>query len=77
MRGVVIERARIAGLEVEEGPVGLGAIASATEAFLTNSVRGMLPVAWLLHAAYSSPGPVTRLLWDEVRSWLESGGTRP
>ena len=52
-------------------------IGSADEAFLTNSVRGMLPVARLLHADLPAPGPVTRRLWDEILPWLESGGIAP
>jgi branched-subunit amino acid aminotransferase/4-amino-4-deoxychorismate lyase len=77
MRRVVIERARSCGIEVVEGPVTLDAIGSADEAFLTNSVRGILPVARLLHADLPAPGPLTHRLWDKIRSWLESGGTRP
>jgi branched-chain amino acid aminotransferase len=77
MRRVVIERARKAGIEVVEGPVGLNAIASASEAFLTNSVRGMLPVAHLLDRSYSLPGAVTQRLWGAILPWLESGGKVP
>ncbi len=77
MRGVVIERARKAGIEVVEGAVALEAVHSATEAFLTNSVRGMLPVTRLLDWTYSLPGTVTQHLWGEILPWLESGGTSP
>jgi branched-subunit amino acid aminotransferase/4-amino-4-deoxychorismate lyase len=77
MRRVVIDRARDCGIPVEEVPVGYDTITLAHEAFLTNSVRGMLPVARLLHATFPSPGPVTRLLWSKVLAWLESGGTTP
>jgi branched-subunit amino acid aminotransferase/4-amino-4-deoxychorismate lyase len=77
MRGVVIEQARIHGIPVVEGPVSLDEIDSAHEAFLTNSVRGILPVARLLHADLPAPGPLTRRLWDRIRTWLESGGTTP
>ena len=55
----MIERARCCGIEVVEGPVSLDAIALADEAFLTNSVRGILPVARLLHAEMPAPGPLT------------------
>ena len=75
MRRVVIEQARGLGIEVSEGPVPLDAIDAADEAFLTNSVRGMLPVARLLRAGFTATGPVTRLLWDRILPWLGSGGT--
>ena len=75
MRRVVIEQARVLGIEVSEGPVPLDAIDSTDEAFLTNSVRGMLPVARLLQAGFTAPGPMTRRLWDRILPWLESGGT--
>lgn len=75
MRRVVIEQARKAGIEVVERPVELEELARAEEAFLTNSVRGILPVARLLHREVSmSPGWVTRRLWDIILPWLESGG---
>jgi branched-chain amino acid aminotransferase/4-amino-4-deoxychorismate lyase len=77
MRRVVIERARVLGIEVVEGPVPLEAIDATAEAFLTNSVRGMLPVARLLHARWPVPGPLTRRLWDTLRPWLGSGGMMP
>ncbi len=74
MRGVVIDQARLAGIEVREAPVPLEAIGCADEAFLTNSVRGIVPVARLLEAALPTPGPLTRALSDLVRSSLTSGG---
>jgi branched-subunit amino acid aminotransferase/4-amino-4-deoxychorismate lyase len=77
MRRVVIERARHCGIEVIEGNVFLDAIGAADEAFLTNSVRGMLPVARLLHAEWPAPGAVTRRLWDEILPRLESGRNAP
>jgi branched-chain amino acid aminotransferase len=77
MRGLVIEQARLDGIPVVEGPVSVEAIGSTDEAFLTNSVRGILPVARLLHAELPAPGPLTRRLWDRIRPWLESGGTTP
>lgn len=76
MRRVVIERAAIEGIPVVEGPVSLDLIGSADEAFLTNSVRGMLPVARLLHADLPAPGPLTQRLWDRILPWLSSGAHR-
>jgi branched-subunit amino acid aminotransferase/4-amino-4-deoxychorismate lyase len=77
MRRAVIERARRLGVEVLEIPVPMNSIASAAEAFLTNSVRGMLPIARLMHAELPAPGPMTRRLWDHIVSWLETGGLEP
>ena len=45
------------------------------EVFLTNSVRGIMPVGRWGEARFPAPGPVTRRLWDEILPWLESGGT--
>jgi branched-subunit amino acid aminotransferase/4-amino-4-deoxychorismate lyase len=77
LRRVVIEQARRCGIEIVEGRVSLDAIDSADEAFLTNSVRGMLPVVRLLHAELPAPGPLTRRLWATILTWLESGGVTP
>jgi branched-chain amino acid aminotransferase/4-amino-4-deoxychorismate lyase len=52
-------------------------LAGADEAFLTNSVRGMLPIARLINAELPAPGPVTRRLWSDIVSWLKRGGTTP
>lgn len=73
MRRLVIEHARSVGIEVVEGPVDLVAIGRADEAFLTNSVRGMLPVARLLSAEFPAPGPATRRLWEKILARLNSG----
>jgi len=77
MRRVVLDRAARLGLEVEEGPLRLERIDTAGEAFLTSSVRGMLPIARLMSAELPAPGPVTRHLWNDILPWLESGGTTP
>lgn len=75
MRGLVIERAIAMGLEVAEGPLPVDRIGGADEAFLTSSLRGMLPVTRLLGRALPAPGPMTRELWAETFSWLNSQGT--
>jgi branched-chain amino acid aminotransferase len=77
MRRLVLDRAARFGLEVEEGPLPLERVDSAGEAFLTSSVRGMLPIAWLMNSELPAPGPVTRQLWNDILPWLESGGTTP
>jgi branched-chain amino acid aminotransferase len=77
MRGVVLERAWRLGIEVEEGPLPLERISTTDEAFMTNSLWGMLPIARLLDRELPAPGPLTRQLWDESLHWLQSGGTTP
>jgi branched-chain amino acid aminotransferase len=77
MRGVVLEKARRVGIEVEEGPLPLERISTTDEAFMTNSLWGMLPIARLLDRELPAPGPLTRQLWDETLPWLQSGGTTP
>jgi branched-subunit amino acid aminotransferase/4-amino-4-deoxychorismate lyase len=74
MRRVVIDQARSMGLSVVEKPLPQERLSSAGEAFLTNSVWGMLPIARLMGAELPAPGPVTAELWQDIRSWLESGG---
>ena len=77
MRGVVLERAKRLGLEIAEGPLTVDQIATASEAFLTNSVRGIVPVARLLEAVLPADRPATRQLWGDILPWLESGGLVP
>jgi branched-chain amino acid aminotransferase len=74
MRGLVIERARILGLEVVEESLPLERIKTADEAFLTNSVRGVVPVERLMDFGFSAAGRVTFEIWKDIRGWLESGG---
>jgi branched-chain amino acid aminotransferase len=77
MRLVVVEHAERMGLDMVCGPIPRERIATADEAFLTNSLRGMLPIARLLDRDLPAPGPLTRRLWYETRAWLESGATEP
>ena len=44
------------------------------EAFMTNSLWGMLPIARLMDRELPAPGPVTRQLWSDILPWLELGG---
>ncbi len=77
MRGLILERAEQMGLDVAIEPVPRERIATADEAFLTSSLRGMLPVAQLLDRALPAPGRVTRELWSEILSCLVSEGNLP
>jgi branched-subunit amino acid aminotransferase/4-amino-4-deoxychorismate lyase len=74
MRRLVVEKAGQAGLEVEEASLPVERIKRADEAFLTNSVRGIVPIAELTGAKLEAPGRMTRQLWNHVLRWLEMGG---
>jgi branched-subunit amino acid aminotransferase/4-amino-4-deoxychorismate lyase len=73
MRRVVLDYAPRIGLEVDEVPVPIDVLAAADEAFLTNSVHGMLPVSRLLGKLLPAPGPVTRRLSRGILARLKSG----
>jgi branched-chain amino acid aminotransferase len=77
MRALVLERAARIGLEVHEGPLPLARVTTAAEAFLTNSVRGIVPISRLLDAELPAPGSTTERLWDDILPWLETGGESP
>jgi branched-subunit amino acid aminotransferase/4-amino-4-deoxychorismate lyase len=89
MRRVALEFAEPAGLGFADSAsrgLPVDALRAADEVFLTNSVRGVLPVAELRQGEegdedipdrtvrYPSPGPWTLRLWNLIRPWLESGG---
>ncbi|MGA2528161.1 MAG: aminodeoxychorismate synthase component I [Acidimicrobiales bacterium] len=70
-RELVLRLLVAAGLEVSEEPFDLVELASATEGFLTSSVRGLCPVGGLRQARAFDTGPVTRRaaaeLWESWR----------
>jgi branched-subunit amino acid aminotransferase/4-amino-4-deoxychorismate lyase len=66
-RSTVIAIARDSGIRVDERPVGLGEVASATEAFATGAVRGIEPVRGVDDMDVPGPGPVGALLADRLR----------
>ncbi|WP_337173807.1 aminotransferase class IV [Paludisphaera sp.] len=75
MRSLVIERARGLGIAVEESPLGLlDRRLQPGEIFLTNAVRGVVPVGRWGGAEFPAPGATTGRIWDDVRRWLEGGG---
>jgi branched-subunit amino acid aminotransferase/4-amino-4-deoxychorismate lyase len=74
MRGLVLDAAARMGLDVEEGPVPIEMLRRSDEAFLTNSVWGMLPLARIMSVELAAPGSVTRRLWSDILPWLCSGG---
>jgi branched-chain amino acid aminotransferase len=74
MRQVVLERAAEIGLDVEEGPLPIERLFSSEEAFLTSSLRGILPIARLMERTMPAPGIVTTRLRDDVLPWLVKHG---
>ncbi len=70
MRGLVLELARGLGLTVEEVDVRAGDIDAADEVFLTNAVRGIVPVGYAPGGPLAAPGPITRGLLKEFQNWL-------
>lgn len=68
MRGLVLERAGAIGLRAFEAGLALDDISRVDEVFLTNSVRGILPVGRVGPRTLATPGPWTRRLMDEVRA---------
>ncbi len=75
MRRLVLERAARLGFQVEEVSLPIERARGANEAFLTNSVWGVLPIAALIGVELPAPGPATGQLWSDVLAWLESGGS--
>jgi branched-subunit amino acid aminotransferase/4-amino-4-deoxychorismate lyase len=67
MRRVVIERAAAVGLAVYEVRLTFEEL---DEGFLTNSVRGVIPIRSLAGRPLEAPGPVTARLRANVDSWL-------
>jgi branched-subunit amino acid aminotransferase/4-amino-4-deoxychorismate lyase len=76
MRGLILERAGPLGIEAREAALDVSNSSfRPDETFLTNSVRGIMPVGRWGDTHYPAPGPVTRKLWEHLLPWLESGGT--
>jgi branched-chain amino acid aminotransferase len=69
-REAVLELARELGLEAQEEPVPSAALAAADEAFLTNSLLGVAPLARVdgQPVGAGRSGPVTRRLAEQYRA---------
>ena len=85
LRAVVLERAAALGIEISQNGMGISSFdlrpasrlvvgEGPLEMFLTNSVRGIVPVRRFLGVDLPAPGPLTRRLWDDILPWLEAGG---
>jgi len=72
-REVVVELARKEGLDVREAPLALDALLAADEAFLTGSVKEVMPVIAIDERRIGSgnPGPITFLLQQRYREAVE------
>lgn len=65
----VIDLARAAGVVVHDRFVPVEELSSFHEAFMTTSVRSVVPVQWIDECRFEAPGPVTRRLsslYDEL-----------
>lgn len=58
----VLAMAAALGLPTAEASFSVDALADADEAFITSSVRGVMPVARIDDRRWPAPGPVTRRL---------------
>jgi len=69
-RAAVLELARGQGVEVREVSIGPAVALAANEAFITNTVRGVVPVHAIGARAYPAAGPLTAQItgwyWDLV-----------
>jgi branched-chain amino acid aminotransferase len=81
-REVVIELAAGLGIDVREGPVGIGAIKRCSEAFLTNAIIEIMPVTQVRDNEGNSvtinngePGKVTRHLMEAYRERVKKETT--
>lgn len=75
MRGLVLERADMLRIRAIQVPITDDILGRASEAFLTNSVRGIIPIRLIGGQALPEcPGPLATRLWDDILPWLESGG---
>ncbi len=77
MRGLVLELAPALGLAIRAGDLCGRDLDEAEEVFLTNAVRGIIPVARASGRVFQPPGPWTRRLRDAMVEGLEREGVRP
>jgi branched-chain amino acid aminotransferase len=68
MRQAVIDTATAAGIAVKRQALDIGALLSADELFLTNSIMEVMPVCRIEKQAVGDdrPGPVTKMLMESI-----------
>lgn len=71
LRETLLLNVRRWGIEVCEEPIDRDRLAEADEVFLTNSVRGIIPVGCWEDRAWTAPGPWTHRLQRRLGEWLE------
>ncbi|GAC1339132.1 MAG: branched chain amino acid--2-keto-4-methylthiobutyrate aminotransferase [Isosphaeraceae bacterium] len=76
MRAIVLEMAVAAGLSVRETAPTLREIDQADEVFLTNAVRGIVPVGRAPGRVLNAPGPWTTLLRDRLADWIRDSNEK-
>jgi branched-chain amino acid aminotransferase len=73
-RGLVLDLARGAGLEVAEESLGRDDLRTADEAFLTSTLKGVLPIrrcdGWPVR--HGRPGLITRRVMDEFQARVQA-----
>ena len=71
-RQTVIEVARAQGLAVKYQPLKRDQLAAASEAFITSSSRGIVPVVRIddVTIGQGTPGPITTQLWDAYEAYV-------
>jgi branched-subunit amino acid aminotransferase/4-amino-4-deoxychorismate lyase len=74
MRGMVLRTARRLGLRTVEGAVDWPRMRAV---FLTNAVRGVVPIRRLDEQVYDDGPAVVAPLRDALNAWLESAGGAP
>lgn len=76
MRALVLENAAAIGLEARERDVSIADLDVAEEVFLTNAVRGLVPVGRIAMTprTLAVPGPWTDRLGTRIERWLHEGG---
>jgi branched-chain amino acid aminotransferase len=78
MRGLILERAPEVGLSTQERSVLGEDLEGADEVFLSNAVRGIVPVGRTPARTFAAPGPWTLRLRTQIEQWLlHQGGGSP
>lgn len=75
MRSAVLEWARTAGFAIDEREIDRSEIDQADELFLTNSVRGIMPVMRILDRSLEAPGELTRECSSQMAAFWREGDT--
>jgi branched-chain amino acid aminotransferase len=75
MRQVVLERASLLDIEISERNISMDSLKTASEVFLTNSVRGVMPVRFFDGRGFEIPAAMTSKIRHDVLGWLDRGGS--